>query len=219
MALDKGETALAEVARRKAEQVDSESLDSFEDDLPSFDNDSYQPQNYIQHSRTGSHTSNEIPVSRQHPWQQEERSHAQQMSFSSEADYSSRSPQSEKKARSGQSSHGSRSHQQIQLSQTSPSPQVSRSHHQSSRSFDQSSRSRTVGFSDVPPPLPERRSNRPNRHRSDQHLNSQMEGLDLNSDLISDYTAALNDGGNWSRNDSRGDKESKSVNVIHFGVV
>ena len=27
-----------------------------------------------------------------------------------------------------------------------------------------------------------------------------MEGLDLNSELISDYTAALNDGGSWSRN-------------------
>ena len=35
-------------------------LDSFEEDLPSFENDSYQQQSYTQHSRTSSHTSNEV---------------------------------------------------------------------------------------------------------------------------------------------------------------
>ena len=33
--------------------------------------------------------------------------------------------------------------------------------------------------------------------------NSHMEGLDLDSDLISDYTAALNDGRSWNRNGKR----------------
>ena len=32
--------------------------------------------------------------------------------------------------------------------------------------------------------------------------NSHMEGLDLDSDLISDYTSALNDGRSWNSNRS-----------------
>lgn len=73
MAMDKGETTLAEVAKRKAEQLDTESLDSFdglEDDL--LEN-GYNP-----HYQTPDHlpdfNEDELPPSRQHPWQHDHHS-------------------------------------------------------------------------------------------------------------------------------------------------
>ncbi|KAK3092552.1 hypothetical protein FSP39_004357 [Pinctada imbricata] len=69
MALDKGETALAEVAKRKAEQIESESLDSFDDvDDGLLENGFHQP--YL--PSYNQPNIQELPLSRQHPWQQDE---------------------------------------------------------------------------------------------------------------------------------------------------
>ncbi|PVD26407.1 hypothetical protein C0Q70_14083 [Pomacea canaliculata] len=76
MAQDKGETALAEVAKHKAEQVDAETqdvLDILDEGLSAEDR-------FVQHN--GSHKQlqeaaeqeniiDQLPLSRQHPWQQE----------------------------------------------------------------------------------------------------------------------------------------------------
>ncbi|XP_067680509.1 WD repeat-containing and planar cell polarity effector protein fritz homolog [Haliotis asinina] len=71
MALDKGETALAEVAKRKAEQVDSESLDSFDglDEELSLD-DGYHNGDHNPH-QDQENLLDQLPRSRQHPWQSE----------------------------------------------------------------------------------------------------------------------------------------------------
>ncbi|KAL5007966.1 hypothetical protein ScPMuIL_013547 [Solemya velum] len=72
VALDKGEMALAEVAKRKAEQIESESLDSLVE-LDDVGGDYVHLQNgHNGHSQTEkSYVAEEVPASRQHPWQQE----------------------------------------------------------------------------------------------------------------------------------------------------
>ncbi|KAJ8308997.1 hypothetical protein KUTeg_013871 [Tegillarca granosa] len=73
MAMDKGETTLAEVAKRKAEQLDTESLDSFdglEDDL--LEN-GYNP-HYPTPDHLPDFNEDELPPSRQHPWQHDHHS-------------------------------------------------------------------------------------------------------------------------------------------------
>ncbi|XP_041351633.1 WD repeat-containing and planar cell polarity effector protein fritz homolog [Gigantopelta aegis] len=64
MALDKGETALAEVAKRKAEQLDYESLDQFDDDPLLNAGMEGHGQAGIQERLI-----DQLPASRQHPWQ------------------------------------------------------------------------------------------------------------------------------------------------------
>lgn len=172
MALDKGEMALAEVARRKADQVDSESLDSFEDDLPGLEGPFYQQQQQngsgVSHQRQGSDRREEIPASRQHPWQQ------------------GRSPQV---TRAPVSSHHASQGDNLSVNSGQRS--------QSSRSGQRAAR--RVQYSD--------------------QLSEDFEGIDLDSDLIRDYTAALNDGTS-RQSQTNGEQETKSsANVIHFGVV
>ncbi|XP_050405480.1 WD repeat-containing and planar cell polarity effector protein fritz homolog isoform X1 [Patella vulgata] len=70
MALDKGETALADVAKRKAQQVDSESLDG----INGIDSELTLDDVYIQElpiptSQYQQSTTDRLPRSRQHPWQ------------------------------------------------------------------------------------------------------------------------------------------------------
>ncbi|XP_059161065.1 WD repeat-containing and planar cell polarity effector protein fritz homolog [Physella acuta] len=76
MATDKGEMALAEVAKRKAEQIESEGLDTLE----VFDVDPYILTPGQSSHKNNSNSKNcddyeriidELPSSRQHPWQQE----------------------------------------------------------------------------------------------------------------------------------------------------
>ncbi|XP_061172893.1 WD repeat-containing and planar cell polarity effector protein fritz homolog [Saccostrea echinata] len=69
MALDKGETALAEVAKRKAEQVETESIDSFDGFDDGLLQNGYHNPNIQNQS---DFNVNELPASRQHPWQQGE---------------------------------------------------------------------------------------------------------------------------------------------------
>ncbi|XP_070182027.1 WD repeat-containing and planar cell polarity effector protein fritz homolog isoform X2 [Littorina saxatilis] len=86
MAQDKGETALAEVAKRKAEQADAESLDTLDllDDRLALDNGFYgHHDNHTvgQQAEVEENIVDQLPLSRQHPWQQEyysqgERSHS-----------------------------------------------------------------------------------------------------------------------------------------------
>ncbi|WAR20211.1 FRITZ-like protein, partial [Mya arenaria] len=113
MALDKGETALAEVSRRKAEQVDSESLaDSFDDHLPGMEGGFYQHGN---NSHVNSHNATAV---------------------------------SQNATTRGENSQRSRSG------------------------------GRRVQY-------------------SDQQLSTDLVDLDVNADLISDYTAALGDQAGW----------------------
>ncbi|CAG2235674.1 CPLANE5 [Mytilus edulis] len=58
MALDKGETALAEVAKRKAEQIESESLDSFDDYDDDFVDNGFHQLNQQHLSQNEGHLSN-----------------------------------------------------------------------------------------------------------------------------------------------------------------
>ncbi|KAL3874609.1 hypothetical protein ACJMK2_037597 [Sinanodonta woodiana] len=142
MALDKGETALAEVARRKAEQIESDlsdSLDGFDDDIPPLGGLGYQ-QNGEMYSRTNSSKQQErIPLSRQHPWQQ------------------------------------------------NLPPSSSVSHNSSSSGYESQHRSR--------------QSHRSRSAEDDQDsgLHLRLSELDLESDLIQDYTAALQDDNGWNR--------------------
>lgn len=82
MAQDKGETALAEVAKRKAQQAHAEAIDT----LDLLDGDLALGNGYPGHH--GDHTDgrspqmednivDQLPLSRQHPWQQEYYSHAE----------------------------------------------------------------------------------------------------------------------------------------------
>lgn len=66
MALDKGETALAEVAKRKAEQVETESIESFDGFDDGLLQNGYHNNNAQNHS---DFNVNELPASRTHPWQ------------------------------------------------------------------------------------------------------------------------------------------------------
>uniref|UniRef100_A0A0B7ABG9 WD repeat-containing and planar cell polarity effector protein fritz homolog n=1 Tax=Arion vulgaris TaxID=1028688 RepID=A0A0B7ABG9_9EUPU len=69
MAVDKGEIALAEVAKRKAHQIDSDGLDSlnvFDDDLNVHISHNGRHRNQSEENLT-----DQLPSSRQHPWQQE----------------------------------------------------------------------------------------------------------------------------------------------------
>ncbi|XP_060607543.1 WD repeat-containing and planar cell polarity effector protein fritz homolog [Ruditapes philippinarum] len=176
MALDKGENALAEVARKKAEQVDSESLDSFEDELPGMEGHFFQQHNgstvNLQRTGSGSRNRENIPASRQHPWQQDQRS-----------PQVTRAP--------------------LTFQQSSSGGQSDQSHNASPRVSNNSSQSG-------------QRSGRRRVQYSDQQMNQDFDGIDLNSDFIRDYTAALNEGG--TSNQSNGQQEDGS-NVIHFGVV
>ncbi|CAL1527562.1 unnamed protein product [Lymnaea stagnalis] len=74
MAADKGEAALAEVSKRKAEQIESEGLDT----LDGFDIDPYllatrhsSINNMQRNCDENERYLDELPSSRQHPWQQE----------------------------------------------------------------------------------------------------------------------------------------------------
>ncbi|KAK3608618.1 hypothetical protein CHS0354_042616 [Potamilus streckersoni] len=162
MALDKGETALAEVARRKAVQIESDlsdSLDGFDDDIPPLGGQGYQ-QNGEMYSRNNSSRQQErIPRSRQHPWQQ------------------------------------------------NLPPSSSVSHNSSSSGYESQQRSR--------------QSHRSGSAEDDQDsgLHLQLGELDLESDLIQDYTSALRDDNGWNKQDEHEDGDGKSVKVIHFGVV
>lgn len=178
MALDKGENALAEVAARKAEQVDSESLDCFDDEYRGLEGNFYQQHNGgpVSLHRTGSGVRNgeNIPASRQHPWQQDQKS-----------------PKVTRAPLSNQNSSSSSQHSAEQSHGAS---------HRVQRSSQRGQRSgRRVQY-------------------SDQQLNQDFDSIDLNSDLIRDYTAALNDGGTYNQSDGQQD-DSSSTNVIHFGVV
>ncbi|XP_052768455.1 WD repeat-containing and planar cell polarity effector protein fritz homolog isoform X2 [Mya arenaria] len=153
MALDKGETALAEVSRRKAEQVDSESLaDSFDDHLPGMEGGFYQHGNNSHvNSHVGNGTTNrvQIPVSRQHPWHHE-------------AD--------------GQGDQEQLSHNSLHSQNATAVSQNATTRGENSQ------RSRSGG----------RRV-----QYSDQQLSTDLVDLDVNADLISDYTAALGDQAGW----------------------
>ncbi|KAK3799185.1 hypothetical protein RRG08_054314 [Elysia crispata] len=75
MAADKGETALAEVARRKAEQIESdnpESLEVFDDDSYFLNSGGSSSMNVRQQGQEAEeHFGHLLPSSRHHPWQQE----------------------------------------------------------------------------------------------------------------------------------------------------
>ncbi|KAL4238300.1 hypothetical protein ACF0H5_003012 [Mactra antiquata] len=177
MALDKGETALAEVSRRKAEQVDSDSLECYDDDmmLPGLEGNFYQQQNRtINRTVSNGHTREDIPASKQHPWHHDRQK----------------------------------------------SPQISRtSYQQSAQSHNASVMSHNASRS---PHQGQRTSSRRVQY-SDEQINEDINNLDLNSDLISDYTSALNDTGNiWNSQQHQphnDDKDENSANVIHFALV
>ncbi|GFS16391.1 WD repeat-containing and planar cell polarity effector protein fritz homolog [Elysia marginata] len=75
MAADKGETALAEVARRKAEQIESdnpENLEVFDDEAYLLScGQSFSSDSRYQEPAEGEHFGHQLPSSRHHPWQQE----------------------------------------------------------------------------------------------------------------------------------------------------
>ncbi|XP_052249458.1 WD repeat-containing and planar cell polarity effector protein fritz homolog isoform X3 [Dreissena polymorpha] len=180
MALDKGETALAEVSRRKAEQVDSESIESYNDTLPGLDGGGfYQQHNGVANNHSNRHRE-EIPVSRQHPWQQ------------------------------------------------SSSTQGHLSHDSSLQSHNASFQSqRSMPSHDAPLAGAEHSGRGASRRRvqySDQQLSNDLDAMNMHSDLISDYTAALNDGGGaWASSvgstAANNGSDEKGVKVFRFGVV
>lgn len=177
MALDKGETALAEVAHKKAEQVDSESIDSFEDDLAGLDGNGYLQHNGVTSipHRTGGSSSrradDKIPASKQHPWHHEQKS-----------------------------------------------PQVIRN---SPRSFSQGQSLKSSQNASANTSQTQKASGRRRVQYNDQQLSADMDTMDLNPELISDYTAALSDNSSWRQHDrpNSDGKEGPPVNVIHFGLV